>query len=78
MGHAAAMLFGAGLLAALEHGVRRVWSRRVIFNLGYVFHEIVAHDFMVERIGAITRTNYIIPLIALSFVIYVAILVWPD
>lgn len=48
----------------------------VIFNLGYVFHEIVAHDFMVQRIGAITRSSYIIPLIALSFALYVAILVY--
>ena len=48
----------------------------VIFNLGYVFHEIIVHDFMVARIGAISRTSYIIPLIALSFAIYVAILVY--
>ena len=48
----------------------------VIFNLGYVFHEIVAHDLMTARIGAITRSSYIIPLIALSFAIYVAILVY--
>ena len=48
----------------------------VIFNLGYVFHEIVAHDFMAERIGEITRSSYIIPLIALSFAVYVAILVY--
>ena len=30
----------------------------VIFNLGYVFHEIIVHDFMIERIGAITRSSY--------------------
>jgi hypothetical protein len=48
----------------------------VIFNLGYVFHEIVVHDFMAERIGAITRSSYIIPLIAISFAIYVGILVY--
>ena len=48
----------------------------VIFNLGYVFHEIVAVDFMVARIGAITRSSYIIPLIAVSFALYIAILVY--
>ena len=48
----------------------------VIFNLGYLFHEILAHDFMTARIGAITRSSYIIPLIALSFALYVAILVY--
>ena len=48
----------------------------VIFNLGYIFHEIVVHDFMATRIGAITRSSYIIPLIALSFALYVAILVY--
>jgi len=48
----------------------------VIFNLGYVFHEIVAHDFFQREIGQITRPAYIIPFIALSFAIYVAILVY--
>jgi hypothetical protein len=48
----------------------------VIFNLGYVFHEIVVHDFLVARIGSITRSSYIIPLIAISFALYVAILVY--
>ena len=48
----------------------------VIFNLGYVFHEILVHDFMTTRIGAISRDSYIIPLIALSFALYVAILVY--
>jgi hypothetical protein len=48
----------------------------VIFNLGYVFHEIVAHDFMAQRIGDLTRSSYIIPLIAVSFALYVAILTY--
>jgi hypothetical protein len=48
----------------------------VIFNLGYVFHEIVVHDFLTARIGAIARSSYVIPLIALSFALYVAILVY--
>jgi hypothetical protein len=48
----------------------------VIFNLGYVFHEIVVHDFMAQRIGDITRSSYIIPLIAVAFALYVAILIY--
>ena len=44
----------------------------VIFNLGYVFHEIVMGDFFREHIGALQRESYIIPLIALSFAFYIA------
>src|SRR5260221_10073990 len=44
----------------------------VIFNLGYVFHEIIMGDFLKENIGAIQRESYIIPLIALAFVLYIA------
>ena len=43
----------------------------IIFNLGYVFHEIIMGDFFKENIGAIQRQPYIIPLIALSFILYV-------
>ncbi|MCW3125650.1 MAG: hypothetical protein JWO03_1308 [Bacteroidetes bacterium] len=42
----------------------------VIFNLGYVFHEIIMGSFFKEQIGAIQREVYIIPLIALAFVFY--------
>src|SRR5258707_983554 len=42
----------------------------IIFNLGYVFHEILMGSFFKEQIGAIQRDGYIIPLIALAFVIY--------
>ena len=42
----------------------------VIFNLGYVFHEIIAFDFFKETIGEIQREKYIIPVIALAFVLY--------
>ena len=42
----------------------------IIFNLGYVFHEIIMIDFFREHIGAIQRDSYIIPLIALAFVLY--------
>jgi len=44
----------------------------VIFNLGYVFHEIIMGDFFKLHIGAIQRESYIIPLIALAFVLYTA------
>jgi len=43
----------------------------VIFNLGYVFHEIIMGSFFKEQIGAIQRESYIIPLIALAFILYV-------
>jgi len=44
----------------------------VIFNLGYVFHEIIMGSFFKEQIGAIQREIYIIPLIALAFILYTA------
>jgi hypothetical protein len=44
----------------------------IIFNLGYVFHEIIMGNFFKEYIGAIQREAYNIPLIALSFVLYIA------
>jgi hypothetical protein len=44
----------------------------LIFNLGYVFHEIIMGKFFKEHIGAIQREPYIIPLIALAFVLYIA------
>jgi hypothetical protein len=44
----------------------------IIFNLGYVFHEMIMGDFFKEHIGAIQRDGYIIPLIALAFMLYVA------
>ena len=43
----------------------------IIFNLGYVFHEILMGDFFRENIGPIQRESYIIPLIALAFVLYI-------
>ena len=42
----------------------------IIFNLGYVFHEIIAGSFFKEQIGPIQREEYIIPLIALAFILY--------
>jgi hypothetical protein len=44
----------------------------VIFNLGYVFHEIIMGNFFKKYIGAIQRDSYIIPLIAIAFILYVA------
>ncbi len=42
----------------------------ILFNLGYVFHEIIMGDFFREHIGAIQREVYIIPLIALVFILF--------
>ncbi|MDP4263515.1 MAG: hypothetical protein Q8941_13390 [Bacteroidota bacterium] len=44
----------------------------LIFNAGYIFHEIIMGDFFKEHIGAIQRKSYIIPLIALAFILYTA------
>jgi len=44
----------------------------IIFNLGYVFHEIIMGGFFKEHIGAIQRPSYIIPLIAIAFILYIA------
>jgi hypothetical protein len=51
----------------------------VIFNLGYVFHDLLLHDWFQKHIGEITRDSYIIPVIALSFAIYITLmsLVYP-
>jgi len=42
----------------------------VIFNAGYVFHELIMGNFFKETIGPIQRESYIIPLIALAFILY--------
>ena len=47
----------------------------VTFNLGYVFHEILAADFLKASFGAgVQREVYVIPVIALAFVIYCALM----
>ena len=47
----------------------------VIFNLGYVFHEIVAAGFIKAGLGAgVQRAEYLIPVIALAFAIDVALM----
>ncbi|HVU55254.1 MAG TPA: hypothetical protein VHD83_09375 [Puia sp.] len=42
----------------------------VIFNLGYVFHELLMGDFFKRNIGPLQRDSYNIPLIALAFILY--------
>jgi len=47
----------------------------VIFNLGYVFHEIVCAGFFKASFGpGVQRDGYIVPVIALAFAIYVTLL----
>ena len=47
----------------------------VIFNLGYVFHEVVAADFLRAGFGpGVQREHYLIPVIALAFAIYVGLM----
>jgi hypothetical protein len=47
----------------------------VIFNLGYVFHEIVAASFFKASFGpGVQRAAYVVPVIALAFVIYVTLM----
>jgi len=41
------------------------------FQLGYVFHDIIMAGFFKAQIGPIQRETYIIPLIALAFVLYI-------
>jgi hypothetical protein len=44
----------------------------VIFNLGYVFHEVALADFFRANFGpGVQRDHYVIPVIAAAFVIYV-------
>jgi hypothetical protein len=47
----------------------------VIFNLGYVFHEVLAASFFKSSFGpGVQRDAYIIPVIFLAFVIYVTLM----
>lgn len=47
----------------------------VIFNLGYVFHEILCASFFKASFGpGVQRSAYIIPVIALAFAIYVTLM----
>jgi hypothetical protein len=52
----------------------------VIFNLGYLFHEVLAYGFFKANFGpGVQRENYNIPVIFLAFVIYIFLmaLVYP-
>ncbi len=58
---------------------RLVWGAviafAVIFNLGYVFHEVVGADFLKAGFGpGVQRAHYLIAVIALAFVIYVSLM----
>jgi hypothetical protein len=47
----------------------------VIFNLGYLFHEVVFAAFFKAHFGpGVQRDHYVIPVIALAFAIYVALI----
>lgn len=42
----------------------------VAFNLGYVFHDLTMGNWFHEKIGHITREEYIIPVIGLAYLLY--------
>jgi hypothetical protein len=42
----------------------------VLFNVGYVFHELLMGDWFRIHEAAIARENFIIPLIAIAFLVY--------
>jgi hypothetical protein len=47
----------------------------VIFNVGYLFHEVLAASFFKASFGpGVQRPHYVIPVIALAFVLYVALM----
>jgi len=47
----------------------------VIFNVGYVFHEILAAPLFKAGLGpGVQRAEYIVPVIALAFAVYVAMM----
>ena len=42
----------------------------VLFNVGYVFHELIMGDWFHIQEAAIARENFIIPYIAIAFLVY--------
>ena len=42
----------------------------VLFNLGYVFHDLLMGDWLHTNEAAIAREHFIIPLIAIAFLVY--------
>jgi len=45
----------------------------IIFNLGYIFHDILMGDWLHSKQAAITREEYSIPAIAFTFILYSSI-----
>lgn len=45
----------------------------VVFNLGYVFHDLLMGEWLHEKEALISRTHYIIPAIAVAFIFYTII-----
>jgi hypothetical protein len=45
----------------------------VIFNLGYVFHELLLHEWFQGQLRGVAREHYIVPLVAVAFAAYVLI-----
>lgn len=45
----------------------------LIFNLGYVFHDVLMGSWLHEKEAAISREHYIIPAIAIAFLLYTMI-----
>lgn len=45
----------------------------IISSLGYVFHDILMHDWLHEKESAIIREEYILPGIAIAFFFYTII-----
>ncbi len=47
----------------------------VVFNAGYVFHELIAAPFFKASFGpGVQREQYLIPVIFLAFVLYIALM----
>ena len=69
------------LRAEATHGPRHLLLAAgaafvVIFNLGYVFHELLLHDWFKEQLRGVARAEYIVPLVAVSFAVYVLIVAY--
>lgn len=45
----------------------------LVFNFGYVFHDLLMGSWLHQKEAAISRTEYIIPAIALAFLFYTVI-----
>jgi len=45
----------------------------VIFNIGFLFHDILLGNWFANQLSGIAREHYIIPLIGVSYLIYMLI-----